>query len=349
MKRDDKSTAATDNSVVGEEAARHATVEESFRGATVAEARGGATVGQGATANARATVVRRRRVFIAGVLIFMAAFGVRLASWHDTRLEVWKVQAVVVNDYKYIAKHFAEGGVKAFWSRSSPLANPNTLGHPPGYSILLAVVYSLVGESDRAVQLLQITVDALAVLLIFLIVRELLPPGVAVIAGLLAAFAPQFAWNSVLLLPDSLAVFPILLAILFLARAHNRRPQRLWTIIAAGACVGLSCWLRANALLLAPFLALALIVLVERGRRLRSSAALLAGALLVVAPLTIRNAVVFGYFIPLSLGAGQTFLQGIADYDAEGALRDSTDRHGHHEVGGGEVREAGLFRNLFLS
>ncbi|HEX8337771.1 MAG TPA: hypothetical protein VF621_13635, partial [Pyrinomonadaceae bacterium] len=32
-------------------------------------------------------------------------------------------------------------------------------------------------------------------------------------------------------------------------------------------------------------------------------------------PLTVRNAVVYGHFIPVSLGAGQTLVEGIADYD----------------------------------
>ncbi|MBC7930773.1 MAG: hypothetical protein H7Z38_09460, partial [Rubrivivax sp.] len=40
-------------------------------------------------------------------------------------------------------------------------------------------------------------------------------------------------------------------------------------------------------------------------------------ALLAVAPLTIRNAVVFRSFIPVSLGAGQTLIEGIGDYDPE--------------------------------
>ncbi len=47
---------------------------------------------------------------------------------------------------------------------------------------------------------------------------------------------------------------------------------------------------------------------------------LIGGACLALAPLTIRNAVVFGHFIPVSLGAGQTLLEGIADYDETGSL-----------------------------
>jgi hypothetical protein len=70
--------------------------------------------------------------------------------------------------------------------------------------------------------------------------------------------------------------------------------------------------------LMAPFLCVLLPLLFERGRRSRYAAALLGGALLVIAPVTVRNAVVFGHFIPLSLGAGQTLLEGIADYDEAG-------------------------------
>jgi hypothetical protein len=89
--------------------------------------------------------------------------------------------------------------------------------------------------------------------------------------------------------------------------------------MAAGALIGVSCWLRANGLLLAPFLALILIpVLFERGKRLRYALALVGCTILVIAPLTIRNWVVHGYFVPLSLRAGNTLVEGIADYDPEG-------------------------------
>ncbi|HEY0322801.1 MAG TPA: glycosyltransferase family 39 protein [Pyrinomonadaceae bacterium] len=258
----------------------------------------------------------RRRIIIASLIIFLAAFGVRLLSWQDTGREIEKIQTVVAGDYKRVAKLLLEGGVTSFFDSSSPLGDANNLGHPPGYSILLAFIYSVAGERDAAVQLIQITFDALCAVLIFLIVAELLPAAAGFIAGSLAALSPQFAWNSVLLLPDSLAVFPILLAVYLLARAFKR--PRLAAVIAAGALIGISCWLRANALLLAPFLAFACLLIFERGRRVRYASALLAGTILVIAPLTIRNAIVFHHFIPLSLGAGQTFLEGIADYDREG-------------------------------
>ncbi len=267
------------------------------------------------------------------VLIFMLAFGVRMLSLHDTRLEVGKVQTVVVADYKRVAQMLRDGGLKSFFSPSSPLADLNNLGHPPGYSILIASIQPVLGSSDSAVQFVQIAGDALAAVMIFLIVAELLPLSAGVIGGLLAALAPQFTWNSVLLLPDTISVLPILIAIYLIARASKN--PRLLTFVLGGALIGISCWLRANVMLLTFFAALAVPLIISPtnlrlsssrdndklkfvGRHWRFALAVIFGTLLIVLPLTLRNAIVFHRFIPLSLGAGQTFLEGIADYDHEG-------------------------------
>src|ERR1700730_17624931 len=162
----------------------------------------------------------RRTRFVFCLLIFLTAFGVRLLSWHDTRPEVGKVQTVVTADYKRVARMLKQRGVTSFLSSPPPLDDVNALlAHPPGYSILISLIYSVFGESDTALQFAQIVFDGLAAVVVFLIVAELFTIGTASIAGMLAAFSPQFAWNSVLLLPDSLAVLPILLAIYCLARA----------------------------------------------------------------------------------------------------------------------------------
>src|SRR5260370_9510286 len=281
-----------------------------------------------------------RARFAICLLIFLLAFGVRLLSWHDTRLEGGKVQATVSGGYKGVAQLLRQGGVASFLSSSSPLSDLNTLGHPPGYSILIAIVYSVCGDSDTAVQFVQIVCDALAVVMIFLIVGELLPLSAAIVTGMLAAFAPQFAWNAGLLLSDSLAVLPILLTVYCLTRAVKN--PRLLTFVIAGALVGISCWLRANAMVLTFFIAAAVLLLSQKeaiekrptnfslslaperdklkfvGHRWHYALSIVFGTLLIVLPLTIRNAIVFHRFIPLSLGAGQTLLEGIADYDHEG-------------------------------
>ncbi|MCA1635255.1 MAG: glycosyltransferase family 39 protein [Acidobacteria bacterium] len=253
------------------------------------------------------------------LLVFCVALGVRVLAWQDTRFEVERTQAGVTADYKHAARAFVAGGPAALLSRTSPLADPNTLGHPPGYPALLALVYAAFGESDEATQLVQIVADSFAAVVILLVASALaVGRGAATLAGLLAALSPQFVWNAVQILPDTLAALPVLLAVWCVALAWQR--PRLWKLFAAGALVGLSVWLRANALLLAPFLAVSVFLLYERGRRLRYALAVVAGAIIVVAPLTVRNAYVFGHFVPVSLGAGQTLLEGIGDYDSAGRL-----------------------------
>lgn len=260
----------------------------------------------------------RRRLIICAI-IFSVALGVRFLSWQDNRFEARKVQTAVTEGYKHTGRLIQQAGLKGFFSASTPLSDPNHLGHPPGYPILIAIIFNLFGEEDAALQIFQILADSAAALLVFLIALALLNTATATISGLLVALAPQFTYNSVMLLPDTLSVLPVLLAVYLLVRAVKR--PRLVTIIIAGALIGLSCWLRANTMLLAPFIMIAFPILFERGRRLRYGLALVGGSLLVILPLTIRNAIVYDHFIPVSLGAGQTFLEGIADYNEKGTLR----------------------------
>lgn len=278
----------------------------------------------------------KSRVTVA-VIIFLLAIGVRVLTWHDTRLEVGKVQYAVTAGYRHVAQLLTDGGIRSFLDPSSPLADPNTLGHPPGYSILLLISGGT--NSDARIQFVQIFFDALSAVVIFLIAGEFFSLRTATIAGLLAAFAPQFSWNSVLLLPDTLAVFPILLAVYFLIHATKR--PRVFTFVAIGALIAISCWLRANAMLMTVFFAAAVPLLLNKNKKAtpadkRTSAgdpgdaaaprvrsvwrfplAIVVGTILIIAPLTIRNAIVFHRFIPVSLGAGQTLLEGIGDYDPQ--------------------------------
>ena len=240
-----------------------------------------------------------RPLIICGLVLL--ALGVRFLTWQDNRRDIWKIQTSVTDGYKDSARQLASGNLKLF------VSDINQMGHPPGYPILLAVIFKTFGDSDTAIQFVQIVMDCVSVVLLFLIALKVVPFTAAVLCGFLAAISPQFAYFSVVLLPDSLVVPPILLAVLLLIRGRN--------FAIAGALIGVSCLLRANAFLLPFFLALLTPLFVRRGKRLHAAAALIGGALLVVAPVTIKNAIVFRSFIPLSLGAGQTFLEGIADYD----------------------------------
>jgi hypothetical protein len=250
-----------------------------------------------------------------GGAIFLVSMIVRFFTWQDMRFEAAKIQYTVVELYRLFARFVVEDGFFSLFDAQARVANLDLMGHPPGYSLLLAFLFAIFGESDAVIQSVSIFFDALSAVLIFLIASRLFSRKAAAVAGILAALCPQFALNSVLFLPDTLAIFPLLLAIYCLIRAYQN-PHLAW-IIAGGVCLGVSCWLRANSLLLPAFFAVAIFLLFERARRIRFSAALLAAFVLTIAPITIRNAIVYRTFIPVGLGAGQTMLEGIGDYDTE--------------------------------
>ena len=249
------------------------------------------------------------------LVIFLLAIGVRLFHWQDNRPVFPKLFTGMVENYKSNARLLLKGDIATFITGPAPPGDANILTYPPGYPIIVAMIFKAFGESDTAMRLFQIICDAGAAVLLVFIAAELLPVKVAAIAGALAALSPQLAYYSLILLPDSLATLPILLAIYFIILAQKRNSFR--AAVAAGALVGVSCWLRSNALMLAPFLAILLLVILERGRRLRYAAALLGATILIIAPITIRNLVVFHHFIPLSLGVGQMLNFGISDYDRQ--------------------------------
>jgi hypothetical protein len=108
---------------------------------------------------------------------------------------------------------------------------------------------------------------------------------------------------------------PLLAAVFLIIKAVADRNVR--KLILAGGLIGVSCWLRADALLLPVFLCATLLLLFPRGERRRPALALIGGMVIVIAPITIRNALVFRSFVPVALGTGVTLCEGIADYDVE--------------------------------
>ena len=258
---------------------------------------------------------RRVRVVIC-VAIFFVALAVRLLHWQDSGVELAlknSIMHTMGSIYDDEARRIInEGGVLI---PNAPVDRGNAwmIVHPPGYSILMAGLFTVFGESEWLMRLVRVILSSAGAVIILLIAAELFPRGVAVLSGLLAAISPHLAYYSLWHSPDSLAPLPILLAIFFLIRAWKR--PRLRTLFAAGAMVGLSCWLRSNALMLAPFLGIAALLLVERGERLKHSVAIIGATVAVIAPITIRNWILYGSFIPLSIGAGITMIEGIAEYD----------------------------------
>lgn len=256
-----------------------------------------------------------QRLGLAAALIVTTAVGVRLLHWHDLQVEIenGKMHFGMSELYRDDARKLLDGRYGQFVKGLNPPSDAEVMMHPPGYSLALAGIFKLFGDSTTPWRLIQIFLDALAVLGLFLLARELLPFEATIIAGLLAAVSPQIAFTSLVLTPDSPSILPIVWAMFFIVRAY--RQQQLLFIVAAGVLIGISCWLRPNALLLAPFLVLLVVLLNPRLTRWRYAAAFLVATVIVIAPITVRNIIVFHVFTPISLGAGNNLSEGIADYD----------------------------------
>ncbi len=258
--------------------------------------------------------------FAACAIIFLVALTVRFLHWADYHAEIERgttLLTTLVKPYIREAKQITEAGGLLLPKTSGESADERLLVHPPGYGILLRALYGdrEPDDSYSRLRLLQVLADAMAAAAIFLIASELVPMGAAIIAGLLAGLSPHFSLYSLHLSPESLAALPVLLGIYLIAKS-SKRPNLL-LIAVAGTMIGASCWLRANALLMTPVLALVIFVSFKPGKRLRYAAVLLAATLITISPITIRNWSVYHRFVPLSIGSGITLIEGIADYDEQ--------------------------------
>jgi Dolichyl-phosphate-mannose-protein mannosyltransferase len=260
----------------------------------------------------------RTQFLIISVVVLLSAAGVRLLCWQDSYAELaqkgeWN--SAIARHYQSEAQRMLNEGGILFPRESVDPGDARLILHPPGYSALMAGVFALAGDSISSMRLLQVVADGLSAVLVLLIAAELLPAAIAIIAALLVVLSPHFAFYSLWISPDTLCVLPVLVAIYLIIRAHKR--PRITTIIAAGAMIGVSCWLRANALLLAPFLAAVVFLTFDRAKRLAYAMALVVATVLVISPITIRNWILFHHFIPVSIAGGENLVVGIADYDRE--------------------------------
>ena len=261
----------------------------------------------------------RKQLGVISTAILLLAVGIRLLSWQDSYAEIAQGgsrNSAIARHYESEARRMLDEGGILLPTSPVDAGDARPILHPPGYSALMAGVFALAGGSISSIRLVQIIADALSAVLVLLIAAELFSSAVAIISALLVALSPHFAFYSLWISPDTLCVLPLLAAIYLFVKAGKQQP-RVMMIVASGLLIGLSCWLRSNALLLAPFLAIGITLLFKRGNRLKLAGALVGSMLVTISPITIRNFILYRQFIPVSLGAGATMVEGIADYDKE--------------------------------
>lgn len=256
----------------------------------------------------------RRRVLVC-FCILLLSFTVRALTAQFMRAHLtdpgW-FQSGTYAIFDTQARRLLDGSASLIWIDDP--SRTQAAVYPPGYPAWLALIYGLSGNASvYVVQNVQWVLDALSVLLIVGCGVTAFGWRVGLTAGALAALSPLLALYGATPLADAPTSWIVLGGVWMFLLAAERRSWR-WAL-GAGLMAGASCWLRANAMLLAGVWALALFVMVRGAWRekLSLSGAVVLGTLLLLAPVIIRNAVAFRAFLPTGLGVGTNLWEGIGE------------------------------------
>ena len=202
-------------------------------------------------------------------------------------------------EYNLVAVNFLHG--QGFQS------NNNWSFQPPLYSLCLAGVYAVTGEAPNVIRILQAILSSLSCVLIFILAWRMAGVRVASWAGGLACIYPGLVTYSGELLSETLFVFLLLLAVIFLqaSRRSGRASDQLW----AGLSLGLATLTRGVSLLVLPLVfAWWLIEDHDLKKSLRSIALIVLVFIITLVPWTARNYTRYHHFIPVDSHGGKVLV-----------------------------------------
>ncbi|MCG6919580.1 MAG: glycosyltransferase family 39 protein [Acidobacteria bacterium] len=183
--------------------------------------------------------------------------------------------------------------------------------YPPLYPYFIAVLYRMFGTL-AAVQWVQAAIGSLLVPAVGRVGIAAFGRRAGLLAGAFVALYPDLIWFSGRFWSETLFMVFLWWAVERTLKADASRSTRAAAV--AGLLFGLAVLTRELALYLAPIAALWLLRPAVSWRpsphALRRAAALLLGLVVVVAPWTLRNAIVFKAFIPVSTMGGLNLWQG---------------------------------------
>jgi hypothetical protein len=272
------------------------------------------------------------------VAILMLGLGLRVAEAWDGRAPVYDAAA-----YAAIAANLEQGeGFTVGAGATQPSSN-----YSPGLPLLVAGLYELTGgKHERLARLALAALGTLAILFAYLLARRLRRlmlfdapsednASAGVISGWVAAAVvaiyPALLEYQGMPMGEPLAATLLSGAVLAMFWAADREGRAAWLL--PGALLGATAMVRPE--YLGVGLLLALVVFARRARGewrsgLMQAAILLAGLALVIAPWTVRNAVVLDRPVPISTGGGQVLFAGTylpSDGDPEKVGAEVVARH----------------------
>ncbi|MCK4546325.1 MAG: glycosyltransferase family 39 protein [Candidatus Eisenbacteria sp.] len=176
----------------------------------------------------------------------------------------------------------------------------------PLYSYFVAFWYRVLGENPQGPRIVQLVLGAGTCALLSLAARQVFDRRTALISGLVAALYPTLIFFDGELLATGIATFLGALFLYLVLRADGSRSLRRWVV--PGLILGLAALTRPQILILGTGVLIWL--LADRSQGRRSLIAFLAGAMIIITPVTIRNAVIGNDAVLIASQGGVNFYMG---------------------------------------
>jgi 4-amino-4-deoxy-L-arabinose transferase-like glycosyltransferase len=257
----------------------------------------------------------RKRLLLL-VVAFLLAFGVRFLTFQFMRAHLNDPSWFQVGSYAKFdrqARAISEGKQRLFWIDDP--TRTDLAQYPPAFPICVALIYKLSrAPSAYAVQSVQWAVD--------LFVSFVLVAGIAwtafgwraaIATSFLFALSPLFALYGAYPSADGPTTWFVLAGCWLLVVSALR--ANVWFALAAGVLLGIACWFRVNPLYLCFAWAFVLLVFTRAPwrRRLLMAAMVLIGTVVVIAPIVVRNYIVFPDFTPTGGTIGTNLWEGLGE------------------------------------
>lgn len=211
------------------------------------------------------------------------------------------------------ARDILDGKQRLFWIDDP--TRTDLAQYPPAFPAVVALTYKLGGDrSAYAVQSVQWIADLIiSLVLVTGIALTAFGWRAAIAASFLSALSPLFAMYGAYPSADAPVTWFVLGGCWLLVVAAQR--SSVWLALGAGVLLGIACWFRVNPLYLFACWAFALLVFTQAAwrRSVAMAAAVMFGTLIVIAPIVVRNYLVFPDFTPTGGTIGANLWEGLGE------------------------------------
>ena len=257
-----------------------------------------------------------QKIFVLFCGLLLVAISVRVLTLQFMRAHLYDPGWFQTGSYGKFdgqARDILDGRQKLFWIDDP--ARTDLAQYPPAFPALVALIYKVTGHySAYSVQIVLWVLDLiLSFVLIGGIAFTAFGWRAAVASSFLVGLSPLFAMYAAYPSADIPATWFVLVGNWALLLALKRK--NVWPALGAGLLLGIACWLRVNPLYLCVGWAIALLAFVPASwsLKVKTGAAVLVGTLVVIAPIVIRNYIVFPDFTPTGGTIGVNLWEGLGE------------------------------------